>query len=136
MALHIDMLSAKKPFGSFNGKIFGDIHKFAAAVIPFAGITFGVFIGQMGTRDKHNIGGHEIFACDKLYIVFLPFKLFYQPSYISGSSLFMGVKSIINLPHFLNIFNYNYHGKNFNKNTYLFAKRNELSQKFLPISYL
>jgi len=48
----------------------------------------------------------------------------------------MGVKSIINLPHFLNIFNYNYHGKNFNKNTYLFAKRNELSQKFLPISYL
>ena len=46
MRLHIRMLCAEKRFGSFTCQILNDINILTAAVIPFSGVSLGIFIGQ------------------------------------------------------------------------------------------
>ena len=47
MGLHIGGIGAKELFDPLNGQLFGDIDIFTAAVIAFAGIALGVFVGQL-----------------------------------------------------------------------------------------
>ena len=49
---------------------------FAAAVIAFAGITFGVFVGQHGALRLHNGHRGKIFGSDKLQLFALAGKFF------------------------------------------------------------
>ena len=46
MRLHVGMLGAKKLLGAVARQVLDDIGKLAAAVIAFAGISFGILIGK------------------------------------------------------------------------------------------
>ena len=45
MGLHVYIFCAKEFFGAVNRQLLGNVHVFAAAVIAFAGVAFGVFVG-------------------------------------------------------------------------------------------
>ena len=71
VGLHIAVLAAKQLLEPVARKIFGYIHKLAAAIITVCGITFGIFIGQMAACGGHYCGRNKVFAGDKLYIALL-----------------------------------------------------------------
>ena len=45
MGLHVYILCAEEFFGAVNRQLLGNVHVFAAAVVAFAGVAFGVFVG-------------------------------------------------------------------------------------------
>ena len=75
VGLHIRRLCAEKLLGALYRDILHNVHAFAAAVIPPAGVTLGVFIGQHAAHCRHDGGRDDILRSDKLQIPALPFKL-------------------------------------------------------------
>ena len=55
MRLNIHRFCIKKFLESLNRKTFNFVHHFASAVVTFSRITFGVFVGEYGTRSSPNI---------------------------------------------------------------------------------
>ena len=45
MRLHVGVIGAEQGFGAVDGQLLGFIDKLSAAVVTFAGIAFGVFVG-------------------------------------------------------------------------------------------
>ena len=75
MRLHIGMLRAEQFAGAFPGEVFNGIHALAAAVIPFAGVTLGVFVREMAAHRCHDCLRNEVFGCDQLQMVTLALEL-------------------------------------------------------------
>ena len=61
MRLHVRMLSAEELLGTIAREILDDIAEFAAAVIAASGVTFGIFVGEYGTRCFENGFADEVF---------------------------------------------------------------------------
>ena len=51
--LDVDIFCAKQLFSAVNRQLFDNINVFAAAVVAFARIAFGVFVGQLRTLGFH-----------------------------------------------------------------------------------
>ena len=66
MGLNIGKVCAEEFFGPFNGDVFHHIHAFATAVVPFARVSFGVFVGQNRTVGGKNRLGNHIFRSNQL----------------------------------------------------------------------
>ncbi|MPN15215.1 hypothetical protein SDC9_162544 [bioreactor metagenome] len=75
VGLNVDMVGAEDLFGAVSRDVLHHVHALAAAVVPFSGVTFGVFIGQNGGSCGHNGLAHKIFRCDQFNVSPLPVVL-------------------------------------------------------------
>jgi hypothetical protein len=68
--------SAPKIFGALDGQALDHVHVLAAAVPAFAGIAFGIFVGQDRALGFHHGGADKVFAGDQLdvFLLALPFQ--------------------------------------------------------------
>ncbi len=69
--LDIGVLRAEKFLGAVDSELFSYIYVFAAAVVAFSGVAFGVFICEDGTEGFHDGPGGVVLGGDKLQIVLL-----------------------------------------------------------------
>ena len=72
VGLHVDVAAAEQLLGAFDGKVFGDVDEFAAAVVPLARIAFGVLMREDAPLRFPNGGRDEVFGGDKLQLAHLP----------------------------------------------------------------
>ena len=73
--LDIGMLRAEEFLCPLDGEGFHLVHILAAAVIARAGVTLGVFIGQMAPHSLHNGGGDKVLRGDQLNMIPLTSQL-------------------------------------------------------------
>src|SRR5579864_9839717 len=73
--LHVGVFGTIELLGAFARQIFDHVHVFAAAVIPLAGVTFGVLVGEHAAGGFENRFGGEIFAGDQFQARVLAFGL-------------------------------------------------------------
>ncbi|OIQ63424.1 hypothetical protein GALL_550350 [mine drainage metagenome] len=71
MRLHIGGFGAKNLLDTIECQLFGNINKFTAAVVAFARIAFGIFVGQLGTLRGHHSGRGVVFAGDQFNVILL-----------------------------------------------------------------
>ena len=71
MGLHVGGFGAKDLFDAVNRQLFGNVDKLAATVITFAGVAFGIFVGELGTLRRHDGRRGVVFAGDQLDVVLL-----------------------------------------------------------------
>jgi len=71
MRLHIGGLRPEQFFNPVDRELLGDIDEFAAAVIAFAGIALGVFIGELRPLSGHHHRARVILRRDQLDVIFL-----------------------------------------------------------------
>ena len=71
MRLYVGILGAEQFFNAVDRQLLDDIDIFATAVIALAGITFGVFIGQLRTLRLHHRRADIVFGSDQLHMVLL-----------------------------------------------------------------
>lgn len=88
VGLHVAVFAAEQLFEPLPRKVFGDIHKLAAAVVAVRGVAFGIFIGEMGARRGEYRGGDEVLARNELYVVLLAVELETQRVGYLGVGLF------------------------------------------------
>ncbi len=78
MRLNVDPVGIKQFLCSFAGEVFNFIYMLTTTVISFAGIAFGIFIGQNCAHRRNGSSRHKIFRGDQLKIIVLSFCfLFY-----------------------------------------------------------
>ena len=75
MRLDIGMVGAEKKLCPVTGKIFRHVDEFATAIVPLAGITLGVLVGEHGARRFHDRLRSIVFAGDELELVALARRL-------------------------------------------------------------
>ena len=75
VGLDVDMLGAEDAFGALNGQALDDVHIFATAVPAFAGIAFGVFIGQDRALGFHDGRADKVLAGDQFDVFLLALAL-------------------------------------------------------------
>ena len=75
MGLHIDKARAEQLLRAVDSDLFHHIDMLAPAVIAFAGVTFGIFVGQNRPLGAQHIKAHNVFRCDQLDLVHLAIKL-------------------------------------------------------------
>jgi len=66
MGLDVGVRAMKKLFRALDGQIFRLVHKGATAVIAFAGIAFGILVGQHRSLRLAHSRGNEVFRGDQL----------------------------------------------------------------------
>ena len=75
MRLNVHMLGAENLLAALDGQVFDGVHMLAAAVVPFAGIPFGILVRHQGTlRGQHGWTG-EVLRGDQQQLVALAFFL-------------------------------------------------------------
>jgi len=87
MRLNIGMFGSKNLFGAFDREGFHDVDFFTTAVIPFAGVTFGIFVGEDAALRFENGFGDHVFGGDEFNGVRLAFG-FSLNGFINGGILF------------------------------------------------
>ena len=86
MRLHVCVLGAKKSFRTFDGEPLDAVNILAAAVISFARIAFGIFVGEHGAGGFQHSFRNKIFRSDELKPGRLPPHFIAQASATSGST--------------------------------------------------
>ena len=71
MRLYVGSIGTKNLLDPVNGQLFGNVNIFAAAVITLAGVTFGVFVGELRALRCHNGWRGVVFTGDQLDVLFL-----------------------------------------------------------------
>ena len=74
MWLDVGVIAAEQLTGTFAGDFFHHVHGVAAAVVAFAGITFGVLVGQARAHGGHHGGADDVFGSNQLNIAAFPVK--------------------------------------------------------------
>ena len=64
MGLDVSVFGVKKFFGTIAGQVFDDVGILAAAVVPFAGVAFGILIREDTARGFESGFGNEVLAGD------------------------------------------------------------------------
>ena len=75
VGLNVDVFCAEDGFGAVDGQIFDLVHLIAPAVITFAGVAFGIFIGKDRSGRFHDCQRGVIFRRDQIDTIFLPIQL-------------------------------------------------------------
>ena len=71
VGLHIGPSGTKQLLGPLDGQLFNGINVFTTAVVPLAGQTLGVLVGENGTLGLHHRTGRKVLRCDQLEVGFL-----------------------------------------------------------------
>ena len=71
MRLHIGIFGAEKFFHAVDGQLLGHIDMLAAAVIAFARIAFGIFVGELAALGFHHGAADVVFRGNQLNVVLL-----------------------------------------------------------------
>ena len=71
VGLYVGIGGAEQFFHAFEGKLFGHIYVFAAAVVAFAGVAFGVFVGELAALGFHHGAADVVFGGNQLNVVLL-----------------------------------------------------------------
>ena len=74
MRLNIDMIGAKNFFSPLTGEIFHQIDALTAAIIAFARVTLGIFVGKHGTLGFHDRPADKVFRSDQFDFFLLPLQ--------------------------------------------------------------
>ena len=69
--LNIGKLGAEQLLGPLDGDIFHHVHALTAAVIPFAGIAFGILVGKNSAGRRQNSGADDVLRGDQLDVLLL-----------------------------------------------------------------
>ena len=88
--LHVAMVAAEQLLQSVAREVFRPVHKFAAAVIAFAGQALRVFVGEVRPRRGQYGGRNDVFAGDQLDIALLAFQLRVHRGVKFGIGIFNG----------------------------------------------
>ena len=67
--LHVRVLRAEEPLQTFDREGFGDVDVFAAAVVPFARVAFGVLVGQHRAGRFAHRRADVVFGGDELEVL-------------------------------------------------------------------
>ena len=78
MRLHVRVIGTEQFLGAVYGQLFGLIDEFAATVVTFAGITLGVFIGQLRALRFHDPRAAIVFRGDQFDMIFLTPAFFFE----------------------------------------------------------
>ncbi|MPM46726.1 hypothetical protein SDC9_93432 [bioreactor metagenome] len=73
--LNVGVIGMEQRLGAFAGERFYDIHILASAVVTFAGVPFGVLVGQRAAHSGEHRGGNKVLRSDELQMVALAAKL-------------------------------------------------------------
>jgi len=73
VGLDVGVVGAKEGLGPVDGELLHDVDVFAAAVPAFAGVAFGVFVGEAGALGLHDGAAGEVLRRDQLDVLKLPF---------------------------------------------------------------
>ena len=71
MGLHVGVIGAKQLLDTVDGQLLGHVHVFAAAVVAFARVAFGVLVGEHRALCFQHARAGVIFRGDELDVVFL-----------------------------------------------------------------
>ena len=71
MRLHIGIIGTEQLLGALDRQLFGLVDIFAAAVVAFCGVTFGIFVGQYGTLCLQDSRAGVVFGGDQFDVLFL-----------------------------------------------------------------
>ena len=71
MRLYVGIFRVEKGAGTLNRQFFGHIDKFAATVIAFFGVAFGIFVGQDASLGFHDRPTGGVFRGNQLKMGFL-----------------------------------------------------------------
>ena len=75
VGLYVGVVGAKELTGTLTGDVLHHVHALAAAVIPLAGIAFGIFIGEhRGSRRQYRLTD-KVLRGDKFNVPALPVVL-------------------------------------------------------------
>ena len=69
--MNIGTVGAEQFLGAVDGKLFNDIHVLAAAVVAFAGIALGIFVGQLRALSLHHWPRDIILGGNQFDVIFL-----------------------------------------------------------------
>ena len=75
MGLNICVFCTEKLTGTLACDFLNNVYTLTAAVVTLAGITLGILICKVASHSRHNGRRNEVFACNKLKISALSFKL-------------------------------------------------------------
>ena len=86
MGLDIGEFGAEQLHDAIDRQLLGDIDMFAAAVVAFARITFGVLVRQLRALRRHDGGARIVLRRDQLDVRFLPAFSLLMACQSSGSA--------------------------------------------------
>ena len=69
--MHVRRFCAKQFFHAVNRQLLSHVHKFAAAVVAFTRVAFGVFVGQLRTLRFHHRWAGVVFGRNQFDVVLL-----------------------------------------------------------------
>src|SRR5699024_5029138 len=69
--LYVGVVAVEQLAGALDGQSFGNVDVFAAAVEAFAGVAFGVFVGQLAALRGHHLRAGVVFRGNQFDVVFL-----------------------------------------------------------------
>ena len=69
--LHVGDLGFEQRLGAIDRQPLRDVHVLAAAVVAFAGIAFGVLVGEHRTLRLQHARAGVVLRCDQLDVIFL-----------------------------------------------------------------
>ena len=72
IGLHVGRIGTEQFLHTIDRKLLDHIDKFATAVITFARIAFGVFVGELRALRFHHRRAGVIFGGDQFDVIFLP----------------------------------------------------------------
>ncbi len=76
VGLHVGPLGAEELLGALDGDGLALVHHLAAAVVAFAGIAFGIFVGHDGTHGFHHLVADKVLGGNQLDALGLTLTLF------------------------------------------------------------
>ena len=66
VGLDVHMVRPEEGLGPVPGDVFHHVHALAAAIVPLAGVAFGVLVGEHGGRRGQHSLADEVFRGDEL----------------------------------------------------------------------
>ena len=76
MWLHVGVFRSEQFLHPLDGQSFHLIDNLAAAIVAFAGISFSIFVREIGAHGLHDFITYEIFRSDKLHAFQLTLMFF------------------------------------------------------------
>ena len=69
--LHVGVIGTEQLFGAIDGQLLDFIHMLATAVIAFAGVAFGVLVGQAAALGLHHAPAGVVLGGNQFDVIFL-----------------------------------------------------------------
>ncbi len=71
--LHVSVVGSEQFLSAIDRQLLNDIDVFTAAVVAFARVTFGIFVGQLRALRLHHARAGVVFGGDQFDVLFLTY---------------------------------------------------------------